>query len=376
MQRPDINSQLSTNTLSAVHFSPRWLLYQRLLGWILRLLIVQLVLSLVLWLALRATLYSNGPTAAAPSTWFHQGIGATVKALNAELMTTDALSDLRLFAFAQAGALLLLHLIFIPTMRRRLTEHVQGIREVLEAIKELAEGSAPKPLAAGRKGEIGYLSVAFNDMACRLLASRKALLDANHSLEQRVEERTTELRQAAAKLDKMASTDALTGLFNRRYFTEQSRMLFSESIRRDSDLVCIMIDLDNFKTVNDTLGHQKGDELLCVAAEVMRSACRGDDVIARLGGDEFIILMPMADPTAMLNVAQRLQDHFVARAGELLAGMNLPKTPSMSIGISSRKLCKAESFDAIVTSGDAALYEAKGAGKRSVRIFNQAKQAA
>jgi diguanylate cyclase (GGDEF)-like protein len=375
MQRPDINSQFSTNTLSTVHFSPRWLLYQRLLGWILRLLLVQLVLSLVLWLGLRATLYSNGASAGLKAL-FQQKISATLAAVNAELMTSDALSDMRLFFFAQGGALLLLHLIFIPTMRRRLSEHVQGIREVLDAIKELAEGSAPKPLAAGRRGEIGYLSVAFNDMACRLLSSRKALLDANHSLEQRVEERTSELRQAAAKLDKMASTDALTGLFNRRYFTEQSQMLFSESIRRDSDLVCIMIDLDNFKSVNDTLGHKKGDELLCIAAEVMRSACRADDVVARLGGDEFIILMPMSDPAAMRHVAERLQEQFITRAAELLAGMKLPKAPSMSIGISSRKLSKAEAFEAIVTTGDAALYEAKGAGKRSVRVFNEMKQAA
>jgi diguanylate cyclase (GGDEF)-like protein len=277
---------------------------------------------------------------------------------------------------AQCGALLLLHLIFIPAMRRRLSEHVKGIKEVLNAIRDLAAGSTPKPLAAGRRGEIGYLSVAFNDMACRLLASRKALLDANYSLEQRVEERTSELRQAAAKLDKMASTDDLTGLFNRRYFSEQSQMLFSEAIRRDSDLVCMMIDLDNFKSVNDTLGHKKGDELLCLAAEVMRSACRADDVVARLGGDEFIILMPMSDVAAVGKVAERLQEQFIARTGTLLAGTDLPKMPSMSIGISSRKLSKAEAFEGIVSTGDVALYEAKGAGKRSIRIFNETKQAA
>jgi diguanylate cyclase (GGDEF)-like protein len=374
--RPDPNSYQSTNSLSTVQFSPRRLLYQRLLGWILRLLLVQTSLSIVLWLGLRATLVSIDVPGARPLGWDQQGIRGRVAAASAELTNPVSLHEIRLLVFAQCGALLLLHLIFIPAMRRRLSEHVDGVKEVLNAIRDLAAGSTPKPLAAGRQGEIGYLSVAFNDMACRLLASRKALLDANYSLEQRVDERTTELRQAAAKLDKMASTDDLTGLFNRRYFSEQSQMLFSEAIRRDSDLVCMMIDLDNFKAVNDTLGHKKGDELLCLAAEVMRSACRADDVVARLGGDEFIILMPMSDVASVGKVAERLQEQFIARTGTLLAGTDLPKMPSMSIGISSRKLSKAEAFEGIVSTGDVALYEAKGAGKRSIRIFNETKQAA
>jgi len=369
--RPDPNSWQSTNGLSTVYFSPRRVLYQRLLGWLVRLLFVQALLSFALWLGLRATVFSADTPIAAPSAsaW-------TIEAVRAELSTPTALREIGLLVVVQSAALLLIHLAFIPPMRQRLKEHVDGVKEVLNAIRDLAAGSTPKPLAAGRKGEIGYLSIAFNDMACRLLASRKALLDLNRSLEQRVEERTHELSQAAAKLEKMASTDALTGLFNRRHFTEQSEMLFSESIRRDTDLVCLLIDLDNFKNVNDTLGHKKGDELLCVAADALRSACRGDDIVARLGGDEFIILMPMADVAAVRQVAERLQEQFIADAVKLLAGASLPKMPSMSIGISSRKLCDAAKFEGIVISGDVALYEAKGAGKRSVRIFNETKRAA
>lgn len=373
--RPDLNSWQSTNNLSTVHFSPRRLLYQRLLGWILRLLVVQLVLSSIIWLSLRATVYSDTPRSV-PVAWVQHGVGGAIAAARDELASRDSVRDIRLILVAQASSLLLLHLIFIPTMRRRLAEHVKGIREVLDAIRDLANGSTPSPLAAGRSGEIGYLSIAFNDMACRLLASRKALLDANHTLEKRVEERTTELRQAAEKLDKMASTDALTGLFNRRYFAEHSQMLFAESIRRDTDLVCLLVDLDNFKSVNDTLGHKTGDELLCLAAEVMRSACRSDDVVARLGGDEFIILMPLCDVSAVSHIADRLQEQFIARSAQLLAGKNIAKMPSMSIGISSRKLSNAQAFEKIVTTSDAALYEAKGAGKRGVRVYSESRQAA
>jgi GGDEF domain-containing protein len=84
----------------------------------------------------------------------------------------------------------------------------------------------------------------------------------------------------------------------------------------------------------------------------------------------------MSDVAAVRQVAERLQEQFIARTSALLAGLNLAKMPSMSIGISSRKLSKAEAFEGIVTTGDAALYEAKGAGKRSVRIFSETKQAA
>ena len=374
--RPDLNSWQYTNQLTTVRFSPRRLLSGQLLGWILRLLAFQVAFSILLWLALYSAPAVVDSWPASRSAEIHQRLRASFQAASKAVVTQDGIWSLCLLLAGQFGALLLLHLFFIPRMRRRLAEHGQGVKQVLDGIRNLADGGTPKPLATGSGGEVGYLAVAFNDMAVRLMASRRALLEANQSLERRVDERTQELRDATIQLQKMASTDALTGLANRRHFHELSLMMFSESIRRETDLVCMMIDLDNFKTINDTLGHKAGDDLLCVTAEVLRSAARSEDLVARLGGDEFIVLMPMADVGVARQIAERLQDEFARCIEPLLAGHQLPKRPSLSVGLSSRKLCQAESLAEVVSSADDALYQAKGGGKRTVFVYNPTKSAA
>ncbi len=152
--RTDLNSWQHTNGMSAVYFSPRRVLYQHLLGWILRLLVVQILLSTLLWMGLRATFFFIDTPGAANSSWARNGFWGIVQVARAELSTTGSVHEIRLLIIAQCAALVLLHLVFIPAMRRRLSEHVHGIKEVLNAIRELAEGSTPKPLAAGRKGEM------------------------------------------------------------------------------------------------------------------------------------------------------------------------------------------------------------------------------
>src|SRR5712671_7827672 len=99
--RPDPNSYQSTNSLSTVQFSPRRLLYQRLLGWILRLLLVQTLLSIVIWLGLRVTLVSIDVPGAPPLAWDQHGIGARVSAAMAELTNTASIHEVRLLVFAQ-----------------------------------------------------------------------------------------------------------------------------------------------------------------------------------------------------------------------------------------------------------------------------------
>jgi hemerythrin len=206
-------------------------------------------------------------------------------------------------------------------------------------------------------------------MASKLVSSKRALVDSHQRLEQRVDERTRELRDAATKLDKMASTDALTGLFNRRHFNEHGRLLFETARKQDLDLACLLIDLDDFKLVNDTLGHNMGDELLCLTAVVLRLACRSDDLIARLGGDEFVLMMHVSDPAVAKHVADRLLNTFVARLPELFSAQQVPRMPSMSIGIASRKNSNAKTLEEIVAAADKALYRAKETGKNKAEVF-------
>ena len=354
--RPDVNNWRCTNQLSTLHFSPRSILYRRLLGWTLGLLALQLFLGSACWVTLRALMppaISEAPVIA--------GNGA--KAVLERATTGQSVNDLTDLLLSQMVALLLIHLVAIPVIRRRLSAHVHGMKGLFNAIKDMAAGMTPPPLPTGQRGELGYLSMAFNDMASRLMASRKALVEANQLLEQRVADRTRELSEAASKLDKMASTDVLTGLANRRQYIDQTASRFERSIMHGQDMVCLLVDLDNFKLVNDKLGHKVGDDLLCLAAEVLKAACRGDDLVARLGGDEFIIVMELADVAAAQRIADRIVAEFVRRSREMLAGQNLPAMPSMSIGISSRKTSGAIAFEEVAACSDSALYKAKGQGK-------------
>src|SRR5204862_3850366 len=114
-----------------------------------------------------------------------------------------------------------------------------------------------------------------------------------------------QLEEKNEQLEKVAATDGLTGLYNRRHFSRVLEQLFAEAQRYDKDLACVMIDLDGYKQVNDTLGHQVGDQLLVTAGKVITANMRRMDVAARYGGDEFVILLPHADTTEATGVAQR-----------------------------------------------------------------------
>jgi diguanylate cyclase (GGDEF)-like protein len=143
---------------------------------------------------------------------------------------------------------------------------------------------------------------------------------------------------------------------------------FAEAQRYEQDLACVMIDLDNYKQLNDTLGHQVGDELLVLAGKVIAANMRRMDVAARYGGDEFILLLPKASAHDAAVAADRIRHEFRLSSALLLAR---DEGVSMSIGIGS--ICENRPIGAeqLVASADAALYLAKEAGRDQVTLFQQ-----
>jgi diguanylate cyclase (GGDEF)-like protein/PAS domain S-box-containing protein len=175
----------------------------------------------------------------------------------------------------------------------------------------------------------------------------------------------TERKAAEARIAQLAHFDPLTSLPNRTLFREQLEKELT-FVRRGSQLAVLYIDLDNFKSINDTLGHPCGDELLKAVAQRLRSCLRESDLIARLGGDEFAIVQtPLQDPKDAEALAQRIRQVITGHAYELDGHQT---TTDLSIGIALAPGDGTE-MDELVKHADLALYGAKAEGRANYRYF-------
>ena len=184
-----------------------------------------------------------------------------------------------------------------------------------------------------------------------------------------VRDKNTQLEQSLKLVEELAATDALTGLCNRRHFNRVLDQMFAESERMDSDLSCVMIDLDGYKQLNDRHGHAIGDSLLTVAGKVIFASMRKMDVAARYGGDEFILLLPHASAQEAASVTQRIRDEF--RQGSALV-LRQNEGVTMSAGIASRKASAPGAADQLTIMADQALYQAKEHGRNRLFIHQPA----
>jgi len=235
---------------------------------------------------------------------------------------------------------------------RRIVVPLNNIRSTSARI---ADGDLTARTRVRRYDEIGELARAFDKMAAGLQRSHAEVVALNLGLEQRVRERTMQLTE-------LASREALTGLYNRRHFNEVIESRFSESVRYGSDLACMMIDLDDFKNVNDQYGHQIGDQVLMALAAAVSNQLRAADLAARYGGDEFVVLLPQTGADRAAGLARRIADAF-----ERDRSARFPKVQAtLSIGIASLRGSGASSADALIRSADRALYAAKNRGKNRI----------
>jgi diguanylate cyclase (GGDEF)-like protein len=139
--------------------------------------------------------------------------------------------------------------------------------------------------------------------------------------------------------------------------------LFAEAHRYDQDLSCIMVDLDGYKQLNDSYGHQVGDQLLIMAAKAISVNLRRMDIAARYGGDEFVLLLPRASSAEAAMVANRIRDEFRETTASLLRRSH---GLTMSVGIGSLAENNAARADQLVALADAALYQAKEQGRNRI----------
>ena len=203
-----------------------------------------------------------------------------------------------------------------------------------------------------RRGAHDYLRKPFEtaELVARLIVAQRtrALRD--------------DLRARNEELQRLATTDVLTGLYNRRFMTDHLEALVSRSARHGASLSAVLLDVDHFKALNDGHGHAAGDEALRQVAERLRDRLRREDVAGRWGGEEFLVLLPDTDGSRALLAAEALR---TALAAAPLALGDEAVDVRISAGVAE---WSDESADALLRRADAALYDAKDAGRDAVRL--------
>jgi diguanylate cyclase (GGDEF)-like protein len=171
-----------------------------------------------------------------------------------------------------------------------------------------------------------------------------------------------ELREKNATLERLSTTDPVTGLRTRRWVGEFLAFEILRARRYRNPLSLLMADLDHFKRVNDTHGHRAGDTVLRALSDVMRSTLRSTDLVGRYGGEEFLVVLPQTDLAGALVLAERVREA-VEQTSIDLGGTSLSVTTSIGAAAFGGAIESAEAF---IEAADAALYEAKNAGRNRV----------
>jgi diguanylate cyclase (GGDEF)-like protein/PAS domain S-box-containing protein len=175
------------------------------------------------------------------------------------------------------------------------------------------------------------------------------------------------IRMLNIELEKLALTDYLTNLYNRRYFMQRGAEEFRRAHRNRQPLALLMLDLDEFKKVNDRYGHEAGDLLLQQVADVMKSSLREIDLLGRLGGEEFAVLLPNTLLDVAVLLAERVR-HSIANLSMLWPGQDLSSAVTISIGAAAYTDAMV-GIDDLLRNADAALYQAKHSGRNCVVVY-------
>jgi diguanylate cyclase (GGDEF)-like protein len=234
---------------------------------------------------------------------------------------------------------------------------LKPINELKIGAKRINEGLVGVKIPKRHDDEIGMMVDTFNEMASRITLWQAELHYKNKMLNSQ-NDRLSEMNE---RLEKLSVTDGLTGLFNHRHFWNLMNTELTRVNLHRGNLALTIIDLDDFKRVNDKFGHAVGDLLLQTVATVLKDTVRDTDIVARYGGEEFALLLPDTDESGVQQVAEKI------RAAVEAIRFNVPETDitlkvTVSIGVSVFRGNRREFFNA----ADRALYKSKAAGKNCV----------
>jgi diguanylate cyclase (GGDEF)-like protein len=172
-----------------------------------------------------------------------------------------------------------------------------------------------------------------------------------------------DLRQVQEELVRLAHTDYLTGIHNRRFFMQRLAEEIERVRRHGSQLSVLLFDLDHFKNVNDRCGHYAGDQILKSVADVSMDIKRITDIAARIGGEEFALLLPETDQTGAVLMAQRLRQTIARISHPLTTERKIQVTASIGVATVS---AQTQDLENVLNHADDALYKAKNSGRNAV----------
>ncbi|HXF83114.1 MAG TPA: diguanylate cyclase [bacterium] len=241
------------------------------------------------------------------------------------------------------------------------------LMEIAEALQRIEQGERDIVIpGAEGSDELAMLARSMGSLVESLTRRQRDLERLAASLEQRVVERTAELSYANLRLAELSTTDALTGVANRRQFDAVLDREWRQAVRYRLPLSLIMVDIDHFKEYNDTYGHQQGDECLRRVAEALEHCVnRAGDFVARYGGEEFAVILSHTTLPAAITVAQKLRASVEAlriphRASTTAAHVTI------SVGVATSVPERESGPSDLLAAADRALYAAKSAGRNRV----------
>lgn len=183
-------------------------------------------------------------------------------------------------------------------------------------------------------------------------------------LQDELKQRNQEMKDMLTRVETLSVTDPLTGLYNRRRFESILDVEFEKAVRYKAALSCMMIDIDHFKSVNDTYGHPAGDEVLKGVAQLIKKSVRNVDAACRWGGEEFIVLTPMTAKAFAIQPARRI---WRAVSDHVFPAIQNNKV-TISIGIAEVSLPEIDTPKKLVQAADIMLYQAKKKGRNRIEV--------
>lgn len=236
-------------------------------------------------------------------------------------------------------------------------KETRGIPIIMLTVKNTTEDK----VSSFEAGADDYLAKPFSEMElnARIYAALRT-----KALQDELRQKNRQLEEMLTKVEALAITDPLTGLYNRRRFEAVLENEFHRMMRYKLPLSCVMMDIDHFKSVNDTYGHKTGDSVLREIAEVLRRSIRAVDTPARWGGEEFIVLLPQTGKKDAMMVAQRLLQSVSQHPFTELPN----KEVTVSIGLASAPDSSIDSIEKLIHASDEALYNAKRNGRNRIEV--------